>query len=184
MDMDPLLLALAEAASSTDSAAGGRRPAWVRADLRDPAWAQALPGGRFHAVVSTTASHWLTGGQLADLYAQLHGLLVPGGVLCNGDYLPADRPWGRIADAARDVGEARAAVAVSSGADSWDGWWARVRAEPAFAEQVRAHDEMVTSTRHEAPTLAFHTAALRDAGFVEAELVWHDLTEGLLCALA
>ena len=184
VDLDPLLLALADAASGTDDPTAGRRPTWVQADLRDPSWVQALPPGRFHAVVSTTASHWLTGGQLADLYTQVHGLLLPGGVLCNGDYLPATRPWGTIADAASDIGEARAARTVAAGADSWDAWWARARAEAAFAEQVQAHDEIVTGVRHEAPTLALHAAALRDAGFVEVELVWHDLTEGLLCAVA
>ncbi|MCL2453810.1 MAG: class I SAM-dependent methyltransferase [Micrococcales bacterium] len=180
VDMDPLLLALGADAADPS----GPRPTWVQADLRDPRWSQALPGGRFHAIVSTTATHWLTGGQLTDLYTQLHGLLVPGGLLCNGDHLPADRPWGTLANAVRDIGEAREAAAMSNGAQGWDEWWATVRAEPSLADHVRARDEAVTPTQHEPPTRSFHAAALRDAGFAEVEMVWHDLTEGLLCALA
>jgi hypothetical protein len=42
----------------------------------------------------------------------------------------------------------------------------------------------VTTTDHDTASRAFHVAALHEAGFTDVELLWHDLTEGLLAALA
>ncbi|MGE3288824.1 MAG: trans-aconitate 2-methyltransferase [Pseudonocardia sp.] len=180
VDLDPLLLALGR----LDRSGRARGPVWVHADLRDPGWTDRLPVTCFDAIVSTTALHWLTGGQLSELYQRLHSLLRPGGVFLNGDYLPPSRPWGTIAATMREIGEARQEVAVAAGADDWETWWSRVRATPELAEEVRAHDEtFADKLAHEAPSREFHLEALRDCGFADVELVWHDLTEGLICAV-
>ncbi|EQD47697.1 Methyltransferase type 11 domain protein, partial [mine drainage metagenome] len=55
VDHDPVLLRIAR-----ESLAGSpARIQWVDLDLRTPQWAEALPRGRYDAVVSTTALHWL-----------------------------------------------------------------------------------------------------------------------------
>ncbi len=180
VDLDPILLTLGRLNQSHQA----RQPTWVQADLRDPAWPDRLPFTTYDAIVSTTALHWLTGAQLSDLYLQLHSLLTPGGLFLNGDYLPISRPWGTIAETIREIGAARASSAVAAGADDWETWWTKVRDIPFLADQVAEHDRIFADkTSHESPSLAFHVEALRESGFTEVELVWHDLTEGLICAL-
>lgn len=180
IDLDPLLLELGRLHQSEAE----RQPTWLHGDLRDPAWADLLPHPSYDAVVSTTALHWLTGAELSALYAQVRGLLVPGGVFLNGDYLPASQPHGSIARAVRDIGVDRERAAVATGAQDWDTWWERVRADESLAAEVAAHDEAFQDRReHESPSREFHLAALREAGFREVDLVWHDLAEGLVCAI-
>jgi SAM-dependent methyltransferase len=180
VDLDPILLTLGR----LNQANQARQPTWVQADLRDPTWTDLLPFTTYDAIVSTTALHWLTGAELSNLYQQLHVLLAPGGLFLNGDYLPISRPWGTIAETVREIGAARESAAIAAGADDWQTWWTKVRAIPFLAEQVAAHDRIFADkTSHESPSLAFHVEALRESGFSEVELVWHDLTEGLICAL-
>ncbi|HTW18307.1 MAG TPA: methyltransferase domain-containing protein [Nocardioides sp.] len=180
IDLDPLLLELGRLHQSEAE----RQPTWLHGDLRDPAWIGQLPHPTYDAVVSTTALHWLTGAELSALYELVRGLMAPGGVFLNGDYLPATRPHGTIARAVRDIGVDRERTAVAAGALDWKTWWERVRAEESLAAEVAAHDEVFKDRReHESPSRAFHLAALREAGFREVDLVWHDLAEGLVCAV-
>lgn len=180
VDLDPLLLTLGK----LNLADRERQPTWIQADLRDPAWTSALPFTQYDAIVSTTATHWLTGGQLSDLYQHLHSLLLPGGVFLNGDYLPASRTRGTIATVIREISDARQQATVAAGAEDWESWWSTVRGMPEFAADVAAHDETFQDkVAHESPSREFHLEALRDSGFAEVDLVWYDLTEGLLCAV-
>src|SRR5262245_28133739 len=82
VDIDPALLAIATASLGADE-----RVRVVRADLSDPTWTAALPvpEGGFDAVVTATALHWLTEADLRRLYADLRGLVRPGGVVANAD---------------------------------------------------------------------------------------------------
>ncbi|MBM9460154.1 class I SAM-dependent methyltransferase [Nocardioides sp. zg-536] len=181
IDLDPLLVELGR----LDQAEATTGPTWLVGDLRDPAWVTQLPHTEYDAVISTTALHWLTGAELSDLYATVHGLLTPGGVFLNGDYLPARRPSGRVAELATEVGRMREERALTAGAQAWETWWERVRAVPELASEVAAHDAALGQRReNQAPSRAFHLEALREAGFSDVDLVWHDLTEGLVCALA
>src|SRR5436190_6084271 len=86
VDADPVMLALARAAYG--DRAGLR---FVPADLRRPGWSGGLGLDRpADAAVSTTALHWLAPQALAELYAELAGVLRPGGLLLNGDHLQVD----------------------------------------------------------------------------------------------
>ncbi|MGL5808872.1 MAG: class I SAM-dependent methyltransferase [Nocardioides sp.] len=181
LDIDPLLLALGRSSRS----ATPRQPEFIEADLRADDWEASLPFPAYDAIVSSTALHWLTGPQLAALHRRVRRLLVPGGVFLNGDYLPASRPWGRLTEAVREVGVRRESVATAAGALSWEAWWEEVARSACFAEEFEAHNELFAGQERDvAPSLSFHLESLREAGFVEVELVWHDLTEGLYCALA
>lgn len=178
IDLDPLLLELARLRST-------HPVTWLQGDLAGPGWVEQLPVAEFDAVVSTTALHWLDGGRLADLYRRVRPLVAPGGVFLNGDYLPDSRPSGELAALVGAIGADRERAATADGALDWDGWWDAVRATPELAAHVAAHDEIFADRpRHDAPSRALHLEALREAGFAEVELIWQDLTEGLVCALA
>lgn len=182
VDADPVLLRLGVGALGDY----GGRLRWVQADLRDPAWLDALGQAGFDAVISTTATHWLTGPELARVYRQLAGLLRPGGVLLNGDLLPLPAHLSRIRAAVEAVDERRQASALARGAQDWQDWWDALRGEPAlrdaFAERERLWPNG-TGTGERSVGLAFHEAALLEAGFHEVAVVWQDLEERVLLAL-
>jgi SAM-dependent methyltransferase len=70
----------------------GGRGTLVRADLNDPTWTQQLPGGRYDAIVSGLAIHHLPADRKRALFAELFGVLAPGGVFVNMDYVLVEGP--------------------------------------------------------------------------------------------
>lgn len=200
MDLDPVLLAIANAAHGN---AGGRIH-WVQANLVDPAWPTALPLAdlgleQVDAALSTTAIHWLHTGVIADLYRQLARLVRPGGVVLNGDHMqyPLTRPSMR-----RLAGDRRARqleAGRAAGTDTWEQWWLGVRSDPQFAQLLEERDRLYTwrSKDREAaigsPTgegaevvhtgIELHTAALLEAGFSEVDTVWQRLDNRVVLAV-
>lgn len=181
VDLDPLLLELGR----LRHADADRQPTWIQCDLAAADWVEQLSLTEFDAVISTTALHWLSGSQLSELYRRVRPLVAPGGVFLNGDYLPMSRPWGELADLTRVLGEAREQAGTTGGAQDWDAWWETVRATPELEPQIAAHDAIFADRpRHDAPSREFHLEALRENGFAAVDVIWQDLTEGLICALA
>lgn len=182
VDIDPVLLHIGRAGYGTHDG----RLRWVRADLREPGWSDALGEGSFDAVVTTTATHWLSPPQLSSVYRELAGLLTEGGVLLNGDHFPTSPRLERIRKAIAQVKEDRHTAAVAAGADDWETWWSELEDVPelqdALAERRQIWPEG-TAGGWAAPGLAFHEEALAEAGFRESALVWHELDEGLLLAV-
>lgn len=168
LDFDPVLLALAGAAH-----AGDERRSWVEADLRDRNWWTRADLGRFDAVVSTTALHWLAGDELTRVYRDLATLLRPGGVLVNGDHVAPDageHTLARIAAARRQEAH-READAL--GRTTWDQWWDAIAADPVLVEEWRERGRRFGVRHGEEPiTLGVHLAALRQGGFVQAGVAW------------
>jgi trans-aconitate methyltransferase len=168
LDQDPVLLAIATA-SLRD------RATVVSADLKQPEWTAALPGRDFDAVLTATAMHWLEADRLATLYAEVREALRPGGIVVNADYMPDDdlpafskRLLAR-ADARRDARYAAGAVL------SWRDWWKHVAAQEALRPLVAERDRIYPSDQHSAewlPPVSWHVAALRNAGFAEAGVLW------------
>ena len=181
VDVDPVLLAIGEGALGDMDG----RLRWVRADLRAPDWPDALGAdGTFDAVLSSTALHWLDPATLVATYRRVHGLLRPGGVLINADYLP--HPDGSRLRAACDaIALERRNRALADGAESWEEWWQAVEAEPALADAVALRATLWPEGAREwtGATHHFHEAALRDAGFTEAGVVWQDLQKRIIVAL-
>jgi SAM-dependent methyltransferase len=180
VDADPLLLGLADAAY-------GDRPGLriVDRDLRESGWPTALGLDQApDAIVSTTALHWLTLEQLAEVYRSCAELLAPGGALVNGDHLPEppDRPeLGRLT---RQVAEGRAERVGRSGAEDWEQWWDAVAAAPELAElRGQRGARPIEHSVPRAPTLADHERLLSTAGFAEVGTVWQHGDDRVLVAI-
>jgi trans-aconitate methyltransferase len=126
VDTDPLLLGIARAGHP-----------WleiVDQDLRTPQWTDALPVRTFDAVVSTTALHWLTRDELARLYADVAGLLRPGGVLVNGDHMPGEPDQvvlHAVSEGLRTFQAKRSGVADR---EDWREWWRAANSAPELAD--------------------------------------------------
>ncbi|MEV5768020.1 class I SAM-dependent methyltransferase [Micromonospora sp. NPDC052213] len=178
VDLDPALLAIARSTF-------GDRVTVVEADLGQPEWTAALPVREYDAVLTATALHWLPGERLARLYAELHGVLRPGGILLNADHMPDDalpELTKRLLDSARPRREARYA---SGAVLSWSDWWERAAADPALAPLVERRRE-IYPTGHSPewnPPASWHLAALTDAGFTEAGVVWRGGADAAVAAV-
>jgi len=178
IDYDPLLLRIASG-SLADHA---DRLTLVDHDLTRSDWVEvvgrALGGRAPHAVVSTTALHWLPAGNLVALYRQVGQLLAPGGVMLNGDHFRFDdaNPTLRAISAAHD--ETTQQAGFAAGAMTWDQWWAAARTIPD-GEQLAAERERRFADRPPNPptTVEFHLAALRQAGFTESAPAWQFLDD-------
>src|SRR5580698_112575 len=127
VDADPLTLALGRAAWADEP---GLR--FADADLRVPGWSAELEQDRqFDAAVSTTALHWLQPAALRAAYAEVARLLRPGGMLLNGDHMQEDDSAPQLARLGRALIEREERRRQPGGlAETWEGWWAAVAADP------------------------------------------------------
>jgi trans-aconitate methyltransferase len=82
IDFDFTLLSLAKERLAKDSS----RVSFIQADLRKTDWAEGV-SGRFDGVLSATALHWLSDGELATLYCRIYSILKPGGIFLNADHV-------------------------------------------------------------------------------------------------
>lgn len=179
VDLDPLLVELGRQAL----AGHGDRVEFHEADLWDPGWTRVLGGRRPHAVLSSTALHWLPADVLARVYRDAAAVLQPGGVLLNADHLrqPSGRPLfeelGRRDDAATQARD------HAAGALTWDAWFAELVVHPHFAP-LAPERERRYADRPPNPDLGldFHVAALRAAQFREAGPVWQHLDDYVVLA--
>ena len=73
-----------------------------RADLNDPSWAEQLPAGDYDTIVSSLAIHHLPAQRKRELFAELFGLLEPGGVFVNMDYVAVEGPLRGLFDEKKD----------------------------------------------------------------------------------
>jgi trans-aconitate methyltransferase len=184
IDADPLTLALGQAAFADLPGLS-----FVDADLRVPGWSAALDLPRQpDAAVSTTALHWLTEHALAALYAELAGLLRPGGLLLNGDHMTEDEDAApTLARLTRSLAErAYQRHALPEQAQTWQGWWSAAAADPDLASLVAKRDERhVESEHHGSPAGQFsvQVAALRAAGFAEVGTLWQSGYNRVLCGV-
>ncbi|GAA5080208.1 trans-aconitate methyltransferase [Thermocatellispora tengchongensis] len=183
VDTDPLLLALGRAAYG--HLAGLR---FTDLDLRRPGWTGALGlTRRADAAVSTTALHWLPEHHLRDVYAELAGVLRPGGLLLNGDHMDVEDTTPTLAKLERALHErATNRRFPREMPENWRDWWDAVDADPALsvlAEERRGRNEAAAHHGSESLHLSTHVTALREAGFTEIGTVWQNGDNRLLAAL-
>jgi SAM-dependent methyltransferase len=180
IDADPLLLGLARAAYGDRQ---GLR--LVDHDLRRTGWAEALDLPRpADAVVSTTALHWLTRPQLADVYSIVAGLLADGGVFVNGDHLHEAASLERLNHVQGRIARCRAARVGAGGGEDWPAWWAAVGQAPELTDLLgQRGPRPIEHTVPHVPTLADHQQLLHNAGFGEVGTVWQQGDDRILVAL-
>ncbi|MEU7279632.1 class I SAM-dependent methyltransferase [Streptomyces sp. NPDC045431] len=178
VDLDPALLTIAEGYF-----AGDDRVRFVRADLTDPAWTEALPYDTYDAVLTATALHWLRTEPLAALYGRLGGLVREGGVFMNADHM-RDASTPRINAAERAHRHAAMERAKAAGALDWTQWWELAAEDPVLAaptaERFAIYGEHAEG---DTPSLEWHARTLREAGFAEARAVWASPSDSLVLAL-
>jgi len=183
VDMDPAMLALGRGALGD---AGGRLR-WIEADLSSPDWLAALPGEQVHAVLSSTALHWLWPDSLTGVYGELATLLPPGGLVLNADHMayPRDMPTlDRLAESALQAQWTDESFAAR-GLETGEQWWAAFAREPEAAPLLTARERLFATKRRQEvpPDFAFHVQALRTAGFREVGPVWQVLSDRVLLAV-
>jgi len=180
VDVDPVLLTIARA-----TFAGDDRVRFVRADLGDPGWLRALPEAPVDAVVTATALHWLAEPVLRRLYADLAGVVRPGGAVANVDHMdPPDLPT--LAPALREVDTRRCDRFRADGRPDWDGWWDQAAADPLLAEAVAERRTLFGGSSHPesfSPPSSWHARALLDAGFREAGVAWRSGPSAMVAAV-
>lgn len=179
VDADPLLLGLARAAY--DGLHGLRL---VERDLRVAGWVDELALPRpADAIVSTTALHWLTEPELAELYRTCAGLVRPGGVVVDGDHLDegVDRP--ALRSLARAVHAARAERAGTRGTEDWSAWWDAVARAPELADITHDASRPLDHSVSASATVDDHLRLLRAAGFAEAGTVWQSGHDRVVVAI-
>ncbi|MFF6775996.1 class I SAM-dependent methyltransferase [Streptomyces sp. NPDC012637] len=178
VDLDPALLAIAEG-----SFAGDDRVTFVTADLKDPAWTEALPYDSYDAVLTATALHWLHSEPLAALYGQLAGLVREGGVFMNADHM-IDETTPRINAAERAQRHARMDREKAAGVLDWADWWALAAEDPVLAGPTARRFEIYGEHADgDMPAPRWHADTLRAAGFGEARAVWASPSDTLLLAV-
>jgi SAM-dependent methyltransferase len=122
----------------------------VSGDLNDPAWRDALPGGRYDAIVSALAIHHLPPERKRTLFAEILELLEPGGMFVNMDYVAIDGPLRGVFD------EEMLANAV--------------RAERESGGTRHEHEVDLEDDDDRPDTVEDQLRWLRDAGFEQAEV--------------
>jgi trans-aconitate methyltransferase len=178
VDLDPVLLAIA-----TASLTG--RASIITADLAKASWRALLPHQEYDAALTATALHWLPADRLTALYAEIHGLLRPGGILVNADHMPDDGLPGltkRLSSRASSHRNGRHAAGATL---SWQEWWDRVAADPSLAP-LAAQRASTYPTGHAAewnPPVSWHLDALRSAGYAEVGILWRGKADAAVAAV-
>jgi SAM-dependent methyltransferase len=182
IDADPLTLALGRAA--WPDVAGLR---FVDADLRVPGWSAGLNLDRpLDAAVSTTALHWLSQAALGAVYAEIAGLLRPGGILLNGDHMSEDDAAPRLGRLERALTEREGQRRPGGLAETWESWWTAVAADPVLADLSTERAARQVDSEHHgsaAGRLSVQAGALRGAGFAEVGTLWQRGDNRLLCGV-
>jgi hypothetical protein len=137
--------------------------------------------------VSTTALHWLSQSALTALYAELAGLLRPGGAVLNGDHLSEDDNAPALQRLGRSLLEREEQRRFPAGrGETWTDWWAAAAADPVLASLYAERAERQVDCEHHgspAGRLSVHVAALRAAGFTQIGTLWQRGESRVLCGV-
>lgn len=179
VDYDPVLLELGRQALASH----GDRLRFVDVDLFDPDWTDVLGGMSVHAVLSSTALHWLPAHVLTRVYADVYRILEPGGVLLNADHLRHLDGRELFAELSRRDDERTQRRGRADGVPTWQEWWEEVVAVDHYA-RLAAERERRFAERPPNPdlSLAFHVNAMLMAGFAEAGSVWQHFDDYIVLA--
>jgi SAM-dependent methyltransferase len=191
IDLDPVLVTVGRAVLGD---AGGRL-VWLEADLRKGDWVDRLPWRPVHAVLSTTALHWLPHEELAATYRRAYEVLTDGGVLLNGDHMRFSSEQPTLERLAEKIADKRIERQPGKpGLAGWDAWWQGLRQEPGmhelFAERERRFAWRLekriageAGVDFRAVTWERQRELALAAGFRETGSVWQNLDNRVLIAV-
>ena len=174
VDMDPLLLALAESAYGSDDFSV------MQLNLTERGWCGRLGLDRAaDAFVSTTALHWLGADDFAAVADEAVRHLAPGGVFVDGDHFYEPERTPRLDAVRRDVAAGAARRAGRVDAEDWGAWWDAVAEAPELRAlmQRRAAEQLQSSEerrRQRVASLSDVQRALTDAGCAEVGTAWQN----------
>ncbi|MBB3039076.1 hypothetical protein [Hoyosella altamirensis] len=132
--------------------------------------------GQPAAVVSSTALHYPSPTQLADIYRTLARLLPDRGVLINADMFPLSTP---VLDTV-----ASAMTRCEPAGEDWEGWWRDVHTDKRLSLPLAARAKTVLPHGGDnALSADAHIALMQAAGFREAGEVWRDGRSAVVVAV-
>jgi trans-aconitate 2-methyltransferase len=177
VDRDPVLLALGQKVAQNK----GVHVQFARMDLRDPTWWNEH-GEKFDLVVSATALHWLSQGDLVETLEHVRDVLKPGGWFFNSDQMAAENPETQARNRA-ELSVVRQAAFRAVEAPDWDLFWSEIEKDPAFAEARAMREEAGPWEGNEdGESVEFHLSQLRGIGFESAHCLWRYLGEAIVAA--
>lgn len=163
LDFDTTLLALARLRFADNP--------WVKFiqhDIRDRGWLRQVHQN-FHAVVSSTALHWLSPLHLEAVYFQIRRVLEPNGLFANADHAATkaavlQRFWQKERDSILRQG---------SNGETWSEYM------DAFGREISASYQELWAQLHpwddsveEGMPLEWHFEKLKQAGFCNSDCFW------------
>ncbi len=155
----------------------------VDADLLDPAWVEAVLEPQVDAVLTATALHWLPEGAVPRVYRDLARLVRAGGVVAHAEEMPlVELP--RLGVGLAEVERERRTRA--QGRPGWDAWWEEAARDPALRFATAQRRKVFGNnypTEEFSPPAHWHIAALSEAGFAEAGVVWRSGTGAVVAAV-
>jgi SAM-dependent methyltransferase len=176
VDHDPVLLAIARGALD-------ERARVLDLDLVADGWERRLGTDRVDAVLSSTALHWLTPGQLLDVYRAAWRLLPADGILLNADHLRFDDRSPTLRELSERHDRRTQEAGHAAGALRYDAWYAEAAQVPELAGLLPERERRFADRPPPPPApLEFHLAALRAAGFREVGTVWQYLDDYVVLA--
>ena len=159
-ECDPVLVAIGRSWC-------GQRVEFVDQVVGAPGWSSTVPRP-VAAVISSTALHYPSRQQLGGIYADVHALLRPGGLMANADHFGApDLP---VRETSPDHLE------------PWHSWWSSAAAAPELAEAFDLRRSMPSVDGDNGLSLREHVEELTAAGFIDADAVWRDRHTAVLAA--
>ena len=179
LDQDPVLLAIAGASLRRPRTDRQRRPRQSTVDR------QVRTG--FDAVLTATALHWLEADRVRDLYAEIRTVLRPGGIFVNADHMPDD-DLGEFGKQLLSRADARREARYAAGAvRSWRDWWTHVATDDFLRPLLTERERIYPAETHSAewtPPAAWHIAALREADFSAAGVLWRGGSDAAVIAVS
>jgi trans-aconitate methyltransferase len=173
VDLDPVLLSLAEAAAPAGVIV---RPG----DLAASAWPGEIAGHcPVDLVTVVMTMHYLPEERARALYRDVRTVLRPGGLLVVADLMPHD-------DVPSVMNRLHPAADEAAAGLAWTRWWADIAAEPALQPQMRQRQALFADrpAAEFAPNERWHRAAAREAGFRESGVIWRCGAHAALIAVA
>ena len=181
VDYDPVVLRIGQGALGSYRG----RLRWVDTKIGVPGWTEDLPSGKFDAVVSTTALHWLSPEVLQKLYRDLGRLVRSNGVFLNGDYIPFGPTDPRIRRLVKRIHRLRLRSPERRAAlGAWRRWWQEAARAPELAVSFREHRRRRAQHPHREKVLPVDAQirVLRRAGFRTATVILQSFEDRILFA--